>query len=247
MTAKAMLAAARKDLGVCGRPNRITRDYASRHGDAFLLAPWCDMSITRWARESGNEAAVLPSGDRAFTIWHAEDGERLGRWYAGTTANIRKYAKPGAIVFFDWSGRDGIPPIDHVGIVERNLGDGRVQTIEGNTADSCKRRVRAANVVAGFWNPPYGTTETNWMEALVKKLPTLRLGDGRKDGDPLKWHVKTMHYLLLARDYALDPKVDDTVFTEVHAQGIRGLQAAAGIEVDSIVGPDTWAVLLRVA
>lgn len=88
---------------------------------------------------------------------------------------------------------------------------------------------------------------SNPTEVMVKKLPTLRVGDGRKPGDPLKWHVKTMHYLLLARDYAGLEGVDDTVFTEAHAEGIRGLQAAAGIEVDSVVGPDTWSVLLRVA
>ncbi|WP_431897945.1 CHAP domain-containing protein [Nonomuraea sp. bgisy101] len=155
MTAATMLAEARKDLGMSGRPNPITRDYASRNGSEFLRAPWCDMSITHWARQSGNADAVLPEGDRAFTVWHAEDGKDLGRWYPGTSENIRKHAKPGAVVFFDWDGTDRIGAIDHVGIVEVNLGDGRVQTIEGNTADSCKRRVRASNVIAGFWNPDY--------------------------------------------------------------------------------------------
>jgi len=150
-----MLAAARKDLGLSGRPNRITRAYSSRNGPEFLRAPWCDMSISEWARASGNAAAVLPQGDRAYTVWHAQDGQRLGLWHAGTAANIRKHARPGAIVFFDWAGTDQVGAIDHVGLVEVNLGDGRVQTIEGNTADSCKRRVRGADVIAGFWNPAY--------------------------------------------------------------------------------------------
>lgn len=150
-----MLAAARKSLGLVGRPNYITRDYARRHGSEFLDAPWCDMSITYWARVSGNTKAVLPDGDRAYTVWHAEDGRDLGRWHAGTVDNLRKHAKPGAIIFFDWDGSNTIGRIDHVGIVERNLGDGRVVTIEGNTGDACKRRVRASNVIAGFWNPPY--------------------------------------------------------------------------------------------
>ncbi|MFF4417110.1 N-acetylmuramoyl-L-alanine amidase [Streptosporangium sp. NPDC001559] len=88
---------------------------------------------------------------------------------------------------------------------------------------------------------------SNPTEATVKKLPTLQLGDGRKDDDPLKWHVKTMHYLLLARDYALDPKVDDTVFGPAHEAGVKGLQTAAGLKADGIVGPLTWPVLLRVA
>jgi hypothetical protein len=113
------------------------------------------MSVTEWARRSDNAAAVLPNGDRAYTVWHAEDGRNLGRWHAGTATNIRKHAKPGAIVFFDWDGTDSIGRIDHVGVCEVNLGDGRMQTIEGNTGDACKRRVRASNVIAGFWNPDY--------------------------------------------------------------------------------------------
>jgi hypothetical protein len=150
-----MLDAARKSLGLSGRPNYITRDYAVRHGAEFLNAPWCDMAVTYWARVSGNAPAVLPDGDRAYTVWHAEDGRALGRWHAGTADNIKAHARPGAVVFFDWDGSKVIGRIDHVGIVEKNLGDGRVQTIEGNTGDACKRRVRASNVIAGFWNPPY--------------------------------------------------------------------------------------------
>ncbi|MFE3452368.1 CHAP domain-containing protein [Nonomuraea sp. NPDC059194] len=245
-----MLAAARKSLGLSGRPNYITRDYAKRHGGAFLDAPWCAMSVTYWARLSGNGKAVLPDGDRAYTVWFAEDGRDMGRWHAGTTANIKAHCKPGAVVFMDWDGTDSISRIDHVGIVEKVLPDGRVQTIEGNTGDACKRRVRSASVIAGFWNPPYTGSppskpapkpkpEPNPTEVLVKQLPTLREGDKG-------WHVKTMHYLLAARDYAIDDSVDDTTFTAYHEQGIRGIQDAAGIKVDGVCGPQTWAALLRV-
>jgi hypothetical protein len=156
-----MLAAARADLGLSGRPNKITRAYSSRNGAEFLRAPWCDMSITEWARRSGNQAAVLPQGDRAYTVWHAEDGKQLGRWHPGTSDNIRRHAKPGAVVFFDWGGTNALGAIDHVGLIEAVLPDGRVQTIEGNTADSCRRRVRASNVIAGFWNPAYSQEEND--------------------------------------------------------------------------------------
>lgn len=170
MTAARMLAEARKDLGLSGRPNRITRSYSSRNGSEFLRAAWCDMSVSEWARRSGNASAVLPNGDRAYTVWHAEDGRTLGRWHAGTAANIRTHAKPGAIVFFDWDGTDTIGRIDHVGIVETNLGDGRVATIEGNTGDACKRRVRGASVIAGFWNPDYEEDDVALSDADLKKI-----------------------------------------------------------------------------
>ncbi|MEO3856252.1 CHAP domain-containing protein [Acrocarpospora sp. B8E8] len=155
MSAKAMLAAARKDLGLSGRPNRITRAYSERNGSVFLRAPWCNQAVSIWALKSGNEDAVLPEGDRAFTPWHAQDGKDIGRWHAGTVENIKRYAKPGALIFFDWSMSNVIGAIDHIGIIEKVLSDGRVATIEANTGDACKRRVRSASVIAGFWNPPY--------------------------------------------------------------------------------------------
>ncbi|MEV7011532.1 N-acetylmuramoyl-L-alanine amidase [Streptosporangium sp. NPDC051022] len=80
-------------------------------------------------------------------------------------------------------------------------------------------------------------TET---EALVKQLPTLEKGDHG-------WDVKTVHHLLIARDYGGLDGVDDTTFTAAHEAGVKGLQAAAGLTVDGIVGPRTWPVLLRIA
>lgn len=44
--------------------------------------------------------------------------------------------RPGDIIFFDWES-DG--ECDHVGIVE-SVADGKVNTIEGNSGDSCRRR-----------------------------------------------------------------------------------------------------------
>jgi len=242
VTAAKMLAEARRDLGLVGRPNRITKDYAARHGAVFLLAPWCQMSVTKWGRDSGNAGPVLPAGDRAYTVWHAEDGDRLGLWYPGTAANIRKHAKPGAIVFFDWGGTDDIAKIDHVGIVEVNLGDGRVQTIEANTGDACKRRVRGPGVIAGFWNPRYAEKAAkDPTEVMVGKLPLIKPGaTGR--------HVKTVFFLLQARGYGkdLDPKViDPTVYSPQVVAEVKRLQGDKGLTRDGEVGTgETWPVLL---
>lgn len=153
-TSSAMLAAARASLGLRGRPNVITREYAGRHGSTFLRASWCDMSVTYWARHSGNTVAVLPGGDRAYTVWHAQDFNRKGHWHAGTRAEVLK-AQPGDVVFFDWGNTDRIEAIDHIGVVEKNLGDGRLQTIEGNTSDACLRRVRSYTHIAGYGRPTY--------------------------------------------------------------------------------------------
>jgi hypothetical protein len=235
-SAKGMLAAARKSLGTKGRPNAITRDYASRHGKEFLKASWCDMAITFWARRSDNAGAVLPGGDRAYTVWHAQDFKKIGRWHSGTTANVNR-AKPGDIVFFDWGASNRVAAIDHVGVVEKVLGGGRVQTIEANTGNACKRRVRSSSVIAGLGRPAYGGS-SNWTEDMVKKLPELRKGD---EGE----HVQTLRALLMARSHPEIQKVDGPFDTKVEL-AVRAVQLWGRVEADGVVGPKTWPVLLRV-
>ena len=234
MSAAAMLAEARKALGMSGRPNTITKEYASRHGDEFLRASWCDMAITYWARHSGNAAAVLPGGDRAYTVWHAEDFQKAGSWQSGTTGNVNE-ARPGDIVFFDWGESNDIGAIDHVGVVEKALGGGRLQTIEANTGDAVKRRVRGSAVIAGLGRPAYGGG--NWTEDMVRKLPELSKGDRGE-------HVQSLQGLLMARSH---PEVSMTGrFDDTTEDAVKAVQRWGGVEDDGVVGPKTWPVLLRV-
>lgn len=235
-TAAAMLRAARASLGM-GEPNKIQDWYRSKHGNAYAgNFAWCDAAVTYWAHQSGNTAAVLPGGDRAYTVYHAEDFQRAGRWRSGTAANTAS-AKPGDIVFFDWGGSNSIGAIDHVGVVERSLADGRVQTIEGNTSNVCARRVRSSGVIAGFGRPAYSSAD-DWMEAIVKKLPLLKRGDTGE-------HVQTLRGLLLARSHP-EVKTVEGPFDATVEKAVRAVQTWGKVDVDGEVGPQTWPVLLRV-
>ncbi|MES9542887.1 peptidoglycan-binding protein [Actinomadura sp. NPDC000600] len=234
MTAVKMVAEARSTIGMSGRPNPITREYASRHGDEYLRAGWCDMAVTYWARHSGNAKAVLPAGDRAYTVWHARDFQRIGRWHSGTVENVNA-AKPGDIVFFDWGGTDDISAIDHVGLVEFSLGGGRLQAIEGNTDDAVKRRIRGAADIAGYGRPAY---DDDWTEKMVRNLPMLARGDTGED-------VETMQGLLLARSH---PEVSISgTFDATTEAAVKAVQRWGRVDDDGIVGPLTWPVLLRVS
>jgi hypothetical protein len=244
-TAKDMIAAARDDLGMSGRPNAITREYAKRHGDEFLRAAWCDMAVTHWAHISGNTAAVLPAGkDRAYTVWHAADFQRIGRWHTGTTANVNR-AKPGDIVFFDWGTSNAVAAIDHVGVVEKVLGDGRLQTIEGNTGDTVKRRIRAASVIAGYGRPAYstadedddtpapskpkprpGTTAPPWRGRYITQPPMMYGTDVRRWQDRM-------------RDRGWDITVDGW-YGPRSEEICRAFQEDKNLQVDGIIGPATW-------
>jgi hypothetical protein len=235
-TADGMLARARKSIGLVGRPNYITRDYAGRHGEVYLDAPWCDMGVTYWARGSSNEGAVLPAGDRAYTVWHAQDFHRIARWYVGTAENLND-ARPGDVVFFDWGGTNGIGAIDHVGIVEKALGGGRVQTIEANTGDACKRRVRSADVIAGFGRPAYDKPPPKPKPPAKAVVPpafkrTLRQPPLMRGEDVATWQRR-----MRARGWRIDV---DGWYGPASEAVCRGFQKDKKLKVTGDVDRATW-------
>ncbi|QXJ23903.1 CHAP domain-containing protein [Actinomadura graeca] len=244
-TVTGMLAEARKSLGMSGRPNKITREYASRHGDEFLRASWCDMAVTYWARHSGNAGAVLLSGDRAYTVWHAEDFQRAGRWRKGSAAEVDR-ARPGDIVFFDWGASNSVDAIDHVGVVEKALGGGRLQTIEANTGDACRRRVRAANVIAGYGRPAYSeeddmplsSDDLKKIRDIVWNTDTAPAPAGSAEGNPTWRHINVLRdtyssvqeiKAAVAQIAVRSPGVDETELARLVLAGLKPDSIAAAI------------------
>ncbi|WP_440071042.1 CHAP domain-containing protein [Streptosporangium sp. OZ121] len=108
----------------------------------YTAAPWCDMYLSWAAEKLGYQEWV---GQFAYTVHHAQWFRRQDAW--GTVP------KPGAIVFFDWSGSNRIDHIDHVGIVTGVEG-GRIHTIEGNIDGGiAKRKERDTGKVVGYGYP----------------------------------------------------------------------------------------------
>ncbi|MWA04770.1 CHAP domain-containing protein [Actinomadura sp. LD22] len=103
---------------------------------------WCDMFVS-WL---GQNTGAKGMGADAYTVSHAQWFKKTGRF--GQTP------KPGAVVFFAWNG-GGIKGIDHVGIVVKDNHDGTIKTIEGNTGDAVKQKVRDTSTVAGYGYPEY--------------------------------------------------------------------------------------------
>jgi hypothetical protein len=103
---------------------------------------WCDMFVS-WL---GQNTGAKGMGADAYTVSHAQWFKKTGRF--GETP------KPGAVVFFAWNG-GGIKGIDHVGIVVKDNHDGTISTIEGNTGDAVKQKVRDTSTVAGYGYPEY--------------------------------------------------------------------------------------------
>src|SRR2546421_1486991 len=142
-----MIAQARALLGLGESPpgsnhNKVTQWYG-------FDGAWCDMAISYEAAHSDNLAAVM--GKFAWTVAHAQAFKDHGRWHYGLGG-----ARPGDIVFFDWSGSRTISAIDHVGLIEAVHADGTITTLEGNTSNMFLRRRRNSSVVVGYGRPAYG-------------------------------------------------------------------------------------------
>ena len=108
---------------------------------------WCACFVSWCADQCGYiDAGVIPK----FAL--VSDGvnyfQSKGQWQDGSYT-----PKAGDIIFFTWSG-DG--SADHVGFVE-NVTDGTVNTIEGNTTDSCARRSYPLGgyMILGYGVPAY--------------------------------------------------------------------------------------------
>lgn len=150
-TASGMINAMRAMLGTTEHPpgsnhNAITVWY-NANVDKIGDGAWCDMTVTKAGHDSGNARVV---GEFAFTVYHAEWFQKQGVWHAGT-----KGLKPGAVIFYDWSGHKAIGGIDHVGVVEKVYSDGTFDVIEGNKGDECVRVRRDGTYVVGFGMPKY--------------------------------------------------------------------------------------------
>ncbi|WP_298634640.1 CHAP domain-containing protein [uncultured Mobiluncus sp.] len=156
ISAHAILSTAAREIGYSRwndpQPGtKYGRDYASRHGNYYGTSgvPYCAMFVTWVFRQAGT---TPPGGDFAYCPTGIKAMKKLG-------LEVDKHdAQPGDIVFFDWDG--GVS--DHVGIVERNLGNA-LQTIEGNTTVAWKpggvgRRTRSFSLVCNVFRPRYDST-----------------------------------------------------------------------------------------
>jgi hypothetical protein len=199
----------------------------------FSEGAWCQMLISWAAAQAGIPESVIPR--MAYTPYAAQWFQDRGQW--GQTPKVN------ALVYFDWAGSKRIAAIDHVGIVTAVLSDGRIRTLEGNTANELQAHTRSLYGVAGFAYPNYAAAAPKtWMEAIMDELPLLKKGAEKKIAN--RPHIKTAFKLLDARGYPVGAGVDDTVFGDSMDKKVRELQKAKKLTVDGEIGPKTWTKLV---
>ena len=126
------LMAARAEIGYVEGP----KDNETKYG-AFTKAnfvPSCG-SFVMWCAKQVD----LKIPNVVSTTDGAQKFQGTGRWSNTETGK----PAPGDLAFFDFA--EGGNPIDHVGIVVRDNGDGTVTTIEGNTSGDKKKSTSERN------------------------------------------------------------------------------------------------------
>lgn len=164
-------------------------------------------------------------------------------------------AQRGDVVLFDWD-QDGLT--DHVGIVEANLGDGWLQTIEGNTSPS-----NAGSQSAG--NGVYRRQRSWGIDCVLRPAWSDEESEESSEGTNAMndaWWGRATTYALQASlntpadgiisNQDIDAEEDVTragtgwEFDEDPEEGsevIYALQEKLGVEADGFIGPDTISAL----
>lgn len=203
----------RRQLGTVGG-SKYWQDVKGWSGGGL---PWCAIFCSDALKQTNTPCNYFPS----TVAFDARDKSVIG------SALVNRYSlQPGDMVSFDWDGDGGG---DHVGIVEKVLGDGVYQTIEGNVSNSVGRRTRyASNILFGI-RPRYDAEKKE-----LKSLPLVKRGDS----GPL---VGVIQRLLNAR--GITSMYVDEKFGDKTEAGVKEFQKLVGIYPDGMVGAKTWPAL----
>lgn len=220
------------------------KDNETKYG-AFTKAnflPWCG-SFCMWV---ANQAGVkIPN--TVSTMNGAAGFKKLGTWTDADKADPH----PGDIVYFDFVS--GGAPIEHVGIVVKNNGDGTVTTIEGNTAGTKKKSGSQAN-------GGEAVVKVRGYKRNAKGVPVFIVGFGRPNYKGNDVHAEVVPAVKPAFPGAIKPGaqgesvkliqnaldlVEDGDYGPATKKAVIAFQDNhVGLDSNGVVGPKTWDALM---
>ena len=203
--------------------------YCKDMGYSYRIE-WCACFIS-WLAEELDITDIIPV-DMSCNSQIAKFKD-MGVWHTD------KNFQTGDILYYDW---DISGDADHVGIIEKVAGN-TLTVIEGNNGNYPNDRVRrreissASSLIYGYARPKYPVKSSAKGSDVNISLPTVRKGD---TGNV----VKILQLALVAYEYNIGKYGADGDFGSDTESAVRKFQKNSGIEVDGIVGKDTWTQLL---
>lgn len=237
------------------------RYWAARTGQQWLAGPsdsvwWCMLFVSMCLDECGQIDAI---GGFSFNTDYTVNKVRQHP----DAYFVSVYdAKPGDVVIFDWDGGG----TDHVGFVEKNLGGGTLQTIEGNTSSGSYGSQSAGN---GVWrrvrnhsiayvirpaysdseesSAPSGLADIRALQRAVRANPDNVAGPNTRSrcyalAAASNWGGNTFPFGVAFTQSVVGAEQDGIwgpASEEAHDDTVEAVQSAVGSEVDGIYGPDT--------
>ena len=201
---------------------------------------WCDVFVD-WlfykcfGDPLGRNMICQPTGSAgAGCLYSAQYYKSAGRWYSVSP-------QPGDQIFFTYSPGE----YSHTGIVETVNGI-TITTIEGNTSDSVGRRTYQTNspTIAGYGRPKWELVESIDSSTLPNSLVTETAATESyhellKQGSTGA-SVKDLQQKLIDLGYSVGPDGADGDFGTNTYYAVRRFQIENDLEVDGIVGDETW-------
>lgn len=213
----------------------------ARYSDAYQMTmqdPWCCAFVVAVFEQCGMRDIIpcYAACDQMISVF-----TKWGRYFSRSVRCV----KPGDIIFYDWNGDLSS---DHVGIVVQNrFGD--LSVIEGNKSDSVAYRNISitSSQILGFGVPNYNASDGSSGESridstsedmdasYIRTLPVLQYGKANV-------YVKILQILL---NYYEKANLEiDGQFGVLSKKAVADYQMKYKLEVDGIVGTETWTHLL---
>ena len=228
-----VLKVARSYIGVKEYPANSNRQmFGEWYG--WNGVAWCAMFVSYCFYKAGMPLPPIQSKKGfAYCPYGVKHFQNKGKF--------DKKPKVGDIVFFDWQ-RDGTS--DHVGIVEKVLGNNKVVTIEGNTSynnnsngGEVMRRKRKLSAIQGFAHPDYDRVSTyhdedvpSWPGYYIMLTSPLQKGHDIKE-----WQEQ-----MIEIGYDLGSYGADGAFGQKSHQALLQFQKDKNLDKDGVIGPITW-------
>ena len=146
-------------------------------------------------------------------------------------------AQPGDVVIFNWGFTGGT---DHVGFVERNLGGGRLQTIEGNTSSGAAGSQSSGN---GVWRRIRSSDIAAVIRPAYSGVTVTPVVAGYNPNGYDVAYVKDVQSRLESLGYSVGSSGADGILGPDTFNAVKAYQSAVGLATDGIPGPDTLGAL----